>query len=107
MSKLSIIVGSIIVFAAIMGMWFAGNYNSLVTAKNQVDNSWASVETQYQRRFDLIDNLVVLKHTVLLVIIPLIVARLIEDFIEDKDKFTDEEQEQIKNDLAVIKDRLR
>lgn len=58
MSKTAIITGSILGVFIIMGMWFAGNYNSLVTAKNQVDNSWASVETQYQRRLDLIDNLV-------------------------------------------------
>ncbi|HVA10600.1 MAG TPA: LemA family protein, partial [Candidatus Dormibacteraeota bacterium] len=41
-----------------LGLWIAGNYNSLVTGKNSVDNSWSKVETQYQRRFDLIDNLV-------------------------------------------------
>ena len=35
-----------------------GNYNSLVTAKTQVEKSWSQVETQYQRRLDLIDNLV-------------------------------------------------
>jgi LemA protein len=39
-------------------LWVSGNYNSLVTAENQVDKSWASVETQYQRRLDLVGNLV-------------------------------------------------
>lgn len=58
MSKLAIVVGSILATIVIIGMWFASNYNSLVTARNQVDNSWASVETQYQRRLDLVDNLV-------------------------------------------------
>lgn len=58
MSNTAIITGYILGVFIIMGVWFAGNYNSLVTAKNQVDNSWASVETQYQRRLDLIDNLV-------------------------------------------------
>lgn len=58
MSKTAITVGSILGIIALVGVWFAGNYNSLVTARNQVDNSWASVETQYQRRLDLIDNLV-------------------------------------------------
>ena len=33
-------------------------YNNMVTASENVDNQWAQVETQYQRRFDLIPNLV-------------------------------------------------
>lgn len=41
-----------------MGLWFMGNYNSLVSSQTAVEKSWASVETQYQRRFDLIGNLV-------------------------------------------------
>lgn len=38
--------------------WLVGNYNSLVTANNAVRQSWSKVQTQYQRRFDTIDNLV-------------------------------------------------
>jgi lemA protein len=34
------------------------NYNSLVEKQQQVDQSWAEVENQYQRRADLIPNLV-------------------------------------------------
>lgn len=34
------------------------NYNKMVTMNEQVDNAWAKVEVQYQRRFDLIPNLV-------------------------------------------------
>ena len=37
-------------------MWMT--YNSLVTASVLVDNQWKQVEVQYQRRFDLIPNLV-------------------------------------------------
>ncbi|MFA4833346.1 MAG: LemA family protein [Patescibacteria group bacterium] len=33
-------------------------YNKMVTGSENVDNAWAQVETQYQRRFDLIPNLV-------------------------------------------------
>lgn len=58
MKFLAILVGSVLLFLFICGLWSMGNYNSLVTARNQTDKSWASVETQYQRRFDLIDNLV-------------------------------------------------
>lgn len=38
--------------------WVWSGYNSLVTANEAVDASWAQVETQYQRRFDLVPNLV-------------------------------------------------
>lgn len=34
------------------------NYNSLVEQQQQVDQSWAEVENQYQRRADLVPNLV-------------------------------------------------
>ena len=34
------------------------NYNSLVEKEQTVEQSWAEVETQYQRRADLIPNLV-------------------------------------------------
>lgn len=35
-----------------------GSYNGLVKLSQAVDSSWAQVETQYQRRLDLIPNLV-------------------------------------------------
>lgn len=34
------------------------NYNSLITMSEEVDQAWAQVENQYQRRLDLIPNLV-------------------------------------------------
>jgi LemA protein len=55
MSKIWIfIVGLVVVLALYVG----GTYNSLVTSNETVDAQWAKVETQYQRRFDLIPNLV-------------------------------------------------
>lgn len=39
-------------------LWFLGIYNGLLQSSLRVDQSWASVETQYQRRFDLVPNLV-------------------------------------------------
>lgn len=39
-------------------LWVAGSYNGLVRANESVDAQWAQVETQYQRRLDLIPNLV-------------------------------------------------
>lgn len=58
MSKPAIVVASILGFVFVIGLWLSGNYNSLVGSKNQVEKSWSMVETQYQRRLDLIDNLV-------------------------------------------------
>lgn len=47
-------------FATIMmiGSLSSCNYNSLVEKQQTVDQKWAEVETQYQRRADLIPNLV-------------------------------------------------
>jgi len=38
--------------------WGVGIYNALVTAEENVETSWAQVENQYQRRSDLVPNLV-------------------------------------------------
>ena len=46
----------LILFFAIL--WLVGTYNSLVTLDQEVQAKWAQVETQYQRRYDLIPNLV-------------------------------------------------
>ncbi|MFM2357905.1 MAG: hypothetical protein RJA61_642 [Candidatus Parcubacteria bacterium] len=48
----------IIVVVAVLGLWSLSAYNGLVAANEAVDGQWAQVETQYQRRFDLIPNLV-------------------------------------------------
>ena len=42
----------------ILVIWAIGGYNGMVKMDEQVQNSWANVETQYQRRADLIPNLV-------------------------------------------------
>jgi len=49
-----IIIGVVIILAAYAGM----KYNSLVKQNEAIDAQWAQVESQYQRRFDLIPNLV-------------------------------------------------
>ena len=43
---------------AIVGYSAMGSYNGFVSLDEDVDGQWAYVETQYQRRFDLIPNLV-------------------------------------------------
>lgn len=50
---------------------------------------------------------VILMHVVSLVIVPLIVVRLISNLIEDKNQFTNDEQENIKNDISEIKKILK
>ncbi|MEI6810457.1 MAG: LemA family protein [Candidatus Nomurabacteria bacterium] len=55
--KNKIIIG-VVVVAILFGFWIMSSYNSMVKANLAVDTQWAQVETQYQRRFDLIPNLV-------------------------------------------------
>ena len=43
---------------AMVGVSAVGSYNGFVSLDEEVDGQWANVETQYQRRFDLIPNLV-------------------------------------------------
>lgn len=40
------------------GIWFVSTGNSLIALEEQVNGSWAQVENVYQRRADLIPNLV-------------------------------------------------
>lgn len=43
---------------AVVLLWFAATYNRLISAKNAADNSWADIDVQLKRRYDLIPNLV-------------------------------------------------
>lgn len=59
MSKKSlIIIGALIVAFLVLIAYPWGVYNSLVRSREAVKAQWQQVETQYQRRFDLIPNLV-------------------------------------------------
>jgi LemA protein len=51
-------IGIVVVVVLIVFGIFWGMYNSLVTKSQAVDAQWGQVETQYQRRYDLIPNLV-------------------------------------------------
>lgn len=46
------------VVALFLVLWAVSGYNGLVALDETVSNSWSNVETQYQRRADLIPNLV-------------------------------------------------
>lgn len=47
-----------IVVIVIVAIWGIISYNKLATLDEKVSNQWANVETQYQRRSDLVPNLV-------------------------------------------------
>lgn len=54
------LVTLIIIAAILIGgfLWVKGAYNNMVTEDENVQNTWAQVENVYQRRADLIPNLV-------------------------------------------------
>lgn len=58
MSPLTMVLLGILVVIAVIAVSYIGIYNSLVSLDVKADTAWADVETQYQRRYDLIPNLV-------------------------------------------------
>src|SRR5512140_3540311 len=52
------VVAGILLVVAICTSWIVGTYNKLVTADESVRGAWSQVDNQYQRRYDLIPNLV-------------------------------------------------
>ena len=52
-----ILIGAVVLILALVFGAF-GSYNSLVNAKEDVSSEWANIQTQLQRRSDLIPNLV-------------------------------------------------
>lgn len=53
-----IAVIAVVVVAVLVGVWTMGSRNSFVTKEEGVASAWAQVENVYQRRADLIPNLV-------------------------------------------------
>lgn len=49
---------ALIAIAAVLLIWGFSGYNRVVTLNENADAQWAKVEAQYQRRLDLIPNLV-------------------------------------------------
>ncbi len=62
MNKFAIGCGGLVVIvlfiAFIIALFFGGTYNRLVRSQQSVDQQWAQVQNVYQRRADLIPNLV-------------------------------------------------
>jgi len=54
-NKKTLIVVAII---AVVVIWAVGLYNGFVSGNQSVSNAWAQIDTQLQRRFDLVPNLV-------------------------------------------------
>ena len=59
MKKYVVGCGGILVLLGLIALiGGCGSYNGLVTSSQNVDAKWAQVQSQYQRRADLIPNLV-------------------------------------------------
>ena len=56
MKRLGLIIPLALI--ALFGLMAMFSYNGLVAVDEQAEKTWGNVETEYQRRFDLIDNLV-------------------------------------------------
>ena len=52
------VIGAFVLIGLAIVLWAVGSYNSLVTLQQATDRQWAQVENVYQRRADLIPNLV-------------------------------------------------
>jgi len=56
--KKSVTIIIVIALLVAVAFWLVGKYNAMVSADENVKTAWAQVENQYQRRSDLIPNLV-------------------------------------------------
>ena len=54
----AIILGVVCLVLVLLVVWIIASYNGLVRKRNQVDASWAQIDVQLKRRYDLIPNLV-------------------------------------------------
>ena len=58
MKKALITLAIIVIIIFIIGGWAVGVRNNLVASEENVNQAWAQVQNVYQRRYDLIPNLV-------------------------------------------------
>jgi len=54
----TMLIGALLIVLVIFGLFFAFYYNGFVAKQEQCDKAWANVQTDLQRRYDLIPNLV-------------------------------------------------
>jgi len=57
-AALAVVGGLVCLLVVIVIVWGIAGYNRLVKLRNQVDASWAQIDVQLKRRYDLIPNLV-------------------------------------------------
>ena len=50
--------GGLLLIVLIIGGWMMSAYNDMIPARNNVEKAWSDVESQYQRRADLMKQLV-------------------------------------------------
>ena len=48
----------LVIVLVVVGLWLAGAFNMLVRTRNRMKESWADIDVQLKRRYDLIPNLV-------------------------------------------------
>lgn len=53
-----IIIGTLVLLGVLIYRFAVRGYNNMVTLQESVSKEWSNVETQYQRRLDLVQNLV-------------------------------------------------
>ncbi len=58
MNRNNIILLSVVGFFAIIFFWGCNKYNGIIKQDETVKNAWGNVQTQYQRRADLIPGLI-------------------------------------------------
>lgn len=58
MSRSIKILLGVVAIVVVIGLWLSSSYNGFVSGEETVKTAWSQVETQYQRRVDLIPNLV-------------------------------------------------
>ncbi len=58
MNKKQMWIAGVVAAVLLVVLWFWGGFNGLVSGQEGMKNKWADVQTQYQRRVDLVPNLV-------------------------------------------------
>lgn len=58
MDRIIPVAAIIVIIALVAGLWIMGIYNGEVVRDQDVQKSWANVESEYTRRFDMIPQLI-------------------------------------------------
>ena len=58
MSMLLSLIGILLILVLVAILWGVSAYNSLVKARNVIQESWRQIDVELNRRYDLIPNLV-------------------------------------------------